>query len=185
MARVRSLDRLAWRVQSRLSCITAHIASAMAPSKGELASRDRARAEARATRDAAVPLALTLEQALRATTHKPHRFGGKYKCFTCTKTVTGDAVVPWLATSCVPLVVVRGRDQAPGLASGPVRVAGKEVDPSHLLSHKRGILWCGKCGSFAFLKVVNLAGPCRGFAAGIGATVLSRIAKGLTPLRGM
>ena len=70
-----AVEAIAWQVQSRLACILAHIAINFAPTGGELEARDRARAEARSTRELAKPLVLSLEQALQAIAHRPHRLG--------------------------------------------------------------------------------------------------------------
>ena len=178
-------EAIAWQVQSRLACILAHIAATCAPSKDELEARDRARAEARSTRELAKPPVLSLEQALQATSHKPHRLGGKFKCFTCMKTALLDGAVPWLATPCIPLEVTRGPGGGPAVPAAIVSIAGKGIHSSHRLSHKRGVMWCGRCGCYAVLRVANLGLPCRGYAAGAGATALGRLAAGFTPSRGM
>ena len=70
-----AVEAIAWQVQSRLACILAHIAINFAPTGGELEARDRARAEARSTRELAKPLVLSLEKALQAIAHRPHRLG--------------------------------------------------------------------------------------------------------------
>ena len=67
-----AVEATAWQVQSRLACILAHIATNVVPTRGELEARDRARAEARSTRELAKPPVLSLEQAFQATAHRPH-----------------------------------------------------------------------------------------------------------------
>ena len=55
------------------------------------------------------------------------------------------------------------------------------VHASHPLGHKRGVVWCWKCGSFAANAILKLALECPGGADRYGLDCLSRLRRGLTP----
>ena len=57
----------------------------------------------------------------------------------------------------------------------------KQIHPSHPLGHKRGVVWCWRCGSFASKSIVKLGIACTGGADRYGLACLSRLRRGLTP----
>ena len=67
---------------------------------------------------------------------------------------------------------------SPWLASFTVR-----LHESHALGHKRGIIWCWKCGSFSVTKIDKLGIACPGGTRrkSYGLSCLKRLRKGKTP----
>ena len=80
------------------------------------------------------------------------------------------------------------RNQPPAPPAGregpsPLLTIGHQgVDASHRVLQKLGVVWCSTCGSFSTGKVVrSLSAPCRGSASRAGASVISRMSRGLLP----
>ena len=57
----------------------------------------------------------------------------------------------------------------------------RRIHTSHPLGHKRGVVWCWKCGSFAAMSISKLGQECSGGANRYGRACLSRLRRGLTP----
>ena len=67
------------------------------------------------------------------------------------------------------------------------RIGKQELHPTHIYAHKRGVVWCWRCGFYASARAERLAKPCMGRAprGTAGWDYLARIRKGLTPKRAM
>ena len=65
--------------------------------------------------------------------------------------------------------------------SSKIGLFSKRINPSHVLGHTRGIIWCWRCGAYAISAPQTLAEACPGGCDTYGRAVLSRIKRGLTP----
>ena len=77
-----------------------------------------------------------------------------------------------------------GSQEGPALAPSPglLVVGHQEVSATHKVLQKLGVVWCTSCGAFSAGKVArSLSAPCRGSTTRAGASVISRMARGLTP----
>ena len=77
------------------------------------------------------------------------------------------------------------RPPAPNIVlKSQLGLMGEGLHPSHTLHHKRGIVWCWRCGSYVKATSRGLAKPCseEGKQLGRGGqNNLKRLAKGQTP----
>ena len=76
---------------------------------------------------------------------------------------------------------------APQAAQAPEQLsfAGHILHATHKMAHKRGIVWCGRCGVWSTSAPRGLREPCYGIPTRAGQAVLRRLKRGETPIARM
>ena len=73
----------------------------------------------------------------------------------------------------------------PAILASQLNLGHLHLHHSHLLHHRRGVVWCWKCGAYGTEALRNLSRPCAIQPARAGKVVLSRLKDGHTPRVGM
>ena len=73
---------------------------------------------------------------------------------------------------------------APQAAQPPEQLvfAGRVLHATHKMAHKRGIIWCTRCGVWSTSAPRGLREPCNGIPTRAGLGVIRRVRRGLTPI---
>ena len=113
--------------------------------------------------------------------HRWFRIPSWLKCRTCLLAVS-EADKPVADSRGCALLLPPGRPDRPERLEGPLFLSLRsQVHQSHVLFHYRGLVWCGRCGSYGLsCRAKGLLRECAP-PGRYGETALKRVASGLPP----
>ena len=112
------------------------------------------------------------------------KLAGSFKCNHCLLSCNEQQLSLANGIPCSRCALVRGNEvDRPRPLLSPLRLSlSSWAHQSHpKLRHRRGVVWCGRCGAYATsARARLLLQPCAGPSAK-GKEVVSRVQRGLTP----